>query len=293
MTYEEAYRKLSPVGQEHLLEYYEELNGQEKKSLLQQIEELDISLLDLTKDGVKEVPKGKLAPLGALTLEEIDNKKEEFVTFQAKLMRRFCSNALLSALIVAGLYLFVWKRRLGDVIVKVLENCLNIEHEAAFLIYHEYFRGHKEVFFGVAIVLIFLWLLWRLFWWMSNYFKEINQGIDSLLAEDNRFNSQQISLSKELVDLSLMLAQLSDKLARVFGNLLKNAAAYSYPQTEITIFATSSEDLVSISVQNKGATIPAENLPLLFDKFYRLDEARMSNTGGTGLGLAITLPATK
>ena len=78
MTYEEAYRKLSPVGQEHLLEYYEELNGQEKKSLLQQIEELDISLLDLTKDGVKEVPKGKLAPLGALTLEEIDNKKEEF-----------------------------------------------------------------------------------------------------------------------------------------------------------------------------------------------------------------------
>ncbi|MCX4316034.1 MAG: vancomycin resistance histidine kinase VanS, partial [Lachnospiraceae bacterium] len=87
------------------------------------------------------------------------------VTFQAKLMRRFCSNALLSALIVAGLYLFVWKRRLGDVIVKVLENCLNIEHEAAFLIYHEYFRGHKEVFFGVAIVLIFLWLLWRLFWW--------------------------------------------------------------------------------------------------------------------------------
>lgn len=65
------------------------------------------------------------------------------------------------------------------------------------------------------------------------------------------------------------------------------AAAYSYPQTEITIFATSSEDLVSISVQNKGATIPAENLPLLFDKFYRLDEARMSNTGGTGLGLAI------
>lgn len=78
MTYEEAYRKLSPVGQEHLLKYYEELNGQEKKSLLQQIEELDISLLDLTKDGVKEVPKGKLTPLGALTLEEIENKKEEF-----------------------------------------------------------------------------------------------------------------------------------------------------------------------------------------------------------------------
>ncbi len=97
MTYEEAYQKLSPVGQEHLLKYYEELNGQEKKSLLQQIEELDISLLDLTKDGVKEVPKGKLAPLGALTLEEIDDKKEEFEAIGMEAIRECKVGAVLLA----------------------------------------------------------------------------------------------------------------------------------------------------------------------------------------------------
>lgn len=78
MTYKEAYEKLSPVGQEHLLQYYDELKEQEKVSLLKQIEDLDLSLLDLIQDGAKEVPKGKLAPLGALTLEEIETKKQEF-----------------------------------------------------------------------------------------------------------------------------------------------------------------------------------------------------------------------
>ena len=45
--------------------------------------------------------------------------------------------------------------------------------------------------------------------------------------------------------------------------------------------------LINILFQNKGDAIPAEKLPALFDKFYRLDEARISDTGGTGLGLAI------
>lgn len=52
------------------------------------------------------------------------------------------------------------------------------------MIYHEYFRGYKEIFFVAAITLIFLALLWRLFRWLSSYFTEINQGIDILLAED-------------------------------------------------------------------------------------------------------------
>ena len=65
MTYEEAKQKLMPVGQEHLLQYFEELGEEEKKSLLKQIEDLDLSLLNLIEGGVKEIPKGKLEPLGA------------------------------------------------------------------------------------------------------------------------------------------------------------------------------------------------------------------------------------
>lgn len=78
MTYEEAKQKLMPVGQEHLLQYFEELGEEEKKSLLKQIEDLDLSLLNLIEGGVKEIPKGKLEPLGAVTLEEIAAKREHY-----------------------------------------------------------------------------------------------------------------------------------------------------------------------------------------------------------------------
>ena len=78
-----------------------------------------------------------------------------------------------------------------------------------------------------------------------------------------------------------------EKLARVFSNILKNAASYSYPHTEITISAEKSEHEVIIQFQNSGEDIPSEALVSLFDKFYRADKSRSSDTGGTGLGLAI------
>ena len=133
--------------------------------------------------------------------------------------------------------------------------------------------------------------------------------------EITRYNLQQINISKENVDLYYMLVQLSDelspvlsangnsttlkmdenitvyadpdKLARVFNNILKNAAAYSLPDTEIIIFVEERDDMVAISFINKTQPIPREKLSSLFKKFYRLDESRSSNTGGAGLGLAI------
>ena len=78
MTYEEALHKLAPAGQEHLLQYYEEINEEQKKFLLRQIEDLDLSLLELIQDGAKEVEKRKLEPLGAVTLEEIAKKRDEY-----------------------------------------------------------------------------------------------------------------------------------------------------------------------------------------------------------------------
>ena len=78
-----------------------------------------------------------------------------------------------------------------------------------------------------------------------------------------------------------------DKIARVFNNILKNAIAYSYKNTVIKIAAFEEEDYVAVTISDKGTTIPNENLRMIFDKFYRLDEARSTNTGGAGLGLAI------
>ena len=78
-----------------------------------------------------------------------------------------------------------------------------------------------------------------------------------------------------------------EKMARVFNNILKNAAAYSFPDTEIVISAEQRGENVQISFCNQGKRIPPEKLEKLFDKFYRLDEMRNTNSGSTGLGLAI------
>ena len=68
---------------------------------------------------------------------------------------------------------------------------------------------------------------------------------------------------------------------------MKNAAAYSFPDTEILVSAVQNDRETIISFKNKGKTIPKDKLPLLFEKFYRSDDSRASNTGGAGLGLAI------
>ena len=78
-----------------------------------------------------------------------------------------------------------------------------------------------------------------------------------------------------------------EKLARVFNNILKNAVAYSYPDTEIQVRCIEAEEKVYITFSNRGKTIPAQKLNAVFEKFFRLDEARSTNNGGAGLGLAI------
>ncbi|GMX66597.1 HAMP domain-containing sensor histidine kinase [Paenibacillus elgii] len=140
--------------------------------------------------------------------------------------------------------------------------------------------------------------------------KQINE-----FFEITRYNLQKIKLEKETIDLYYMLVQMTDefypilsekgnttvlhadenltvygdpvKLARVFNNILKNAAAYSYPNTEIVISAEEIEGYIKIAFQNQGNTIPPDKLAAIFEKFYRLDEARTSDTGGSGLGLSI------
>ena len=80
----------------------------------------------------------------------------------------------------------------------------------------------------------------------------------------------------------------SEKLARVFNNILKNAVAYSYEKTNICVTAKrTADDFIEIRFTNHGRTIPTQKLQSIFDKFFRLDESRTTNSGGAGLGLAI------
>lgn len=133
--------------------------------------------------------------------------------------------------------------------------------------------------------------------------------------EITRFNLQTIVLNKEKINLLFMLQQMADefypiltpqgkqvsvnvpegmtlwgdadKLARVFNNILKNAIAYSYENSVIDISAEQQDKYTVITFTNKGNPIPQSKLDTIFEKFYRLDSARSTNTGGAGLGLAI------
>jgi two-component system sensor histidine kinase VanS len=142
----------------------------------------------------------------------------------------------------------------------------------------------------------------------------LDQLVDEFF-EITRFNLQHITVNRECINLSVMLRQMADefypmltpqrktaivnapdgltlwgdgdKLSRVFNNILKNAIAYSYDNSAILISAYGEGDNVVISFTNEGSPIPKEKLDMIFEKFFRLDSARSSNTGGAGLGLAI------
>lgn len=133
--------------------------------------------------------------------------------------------------------------------------------------------------------------------------------------EITRFNINTVTLERNRIDLNMMLEQMtdefypmlseknlsvsidipehiimfadSDKIARVFDNLLKNAVNYSYENTEIKIGARVRRNKVIIKFRNKCDEIPKDKLDRLFEKFYRMDSSRNSTTGGSGLGLAI------
>ena len=76
MTYENALEILKKYGQEHVLAYYDELNEEEKQSLLLQIDEIDFSMFDVLKEKDTAGKTGSITPTAALTLDTI--KEYEF-----------------------------------------------------------------------------------------------------------------------------------------------------------------------------------------------------------------------
>ena len=76
-------------------------------------------------------------------------------------------------------------------------------------------------------------------------------------------------------------------LARLFDNLINNAIKYGSEGKKIIVKVDATDTVVTVSVTNFGYVIPKEELPLLFEKFYRVEQSRSTATGGTGLGLAI------
>ena len=133
--------------------------------------------------------------------------------------------------------------------------------------------------------------------------------------EITKFNAQDIVLEKTELNLSRMLEQIADemyavlqgknlkceveadddivvradpdKLARVFDNLMRNAIAYCRKDSTIRIHVSQDESNALIVFVNEGPKISNDKLQHIFEKFFRADDSRSSETGGAGLGLAI------
>ena len=104
----------------------------------------------------------------------------------------------------------------------------------------------------------------------------------TIIAEKNN-----LTFKKCFTDNEIIVSIDSNQMVRVFENILINAIKYSSGQGKIYVKALKQYGRVIVMIENEGDTIPEEDLTLLFDRFYRVEKSRMSQTGGSGLGLAI------
>jgi len=100
-------------------------------------------------------------------------------------------------------------------------------------------------------------------------------------------NAKGLSLTIDLPDEPPLCEIDSHRIGQVLRNLLNNAVAHTAEGGAITITAREAGNQVEIAVVDKGEGIPPEDLPHIFERFYRVDRSRTRRTGGSGLGLTI------
>ncbi|MBC1552373.1 HAMP domain-containing histidine kinase [Listeria booriae] len=108
------------------------------------------------------------------------------------------------------------------------------------------------------------------------------------IAEESEFSFPDAKISLTVPDEKLMTNADREKLKRVFENLIHNSMKYmDKTQAKITIQLEKQQDMAIITFGDNGKGIPDANLNAIFDRFYREEQSRNSNTGGSGLGLSI------
>ena len=117
---------------------------------------------------------------------------------------------------------------------------------------------------------------------LAEFLSQLIEELTPMFDENNltvykKFESEKISVVIDTV-----------KMLRVFENLITNAIKYSYKPGEILIGLYEKDNTAILVFRNKGDHLSKEKTEKLFDRFYRLDESRNTNTGGSGLGLAIS-----
>ncbi len=117
---------------------------------------------------------------------------------------------------------------------------------------------------------------------------EITEVINSSIAKIKPLLEEKgIKVITEFPGYAINVLGNSDRLEQVITNLLDNAHRFSPPGGEIRVTVKELNTNVEVTVKDWGEGIPADDLPLIWGRFYRVDKARSREKGGTGLGLAI------
>ena len=108
-----------------------------------------------------------------------------------------------------------------------------------------------------------------------------------LISLEGRINDRGLDVDAQFPEDPVMVWGDPDAVTQVCYNLLDNAAKFAAQGTAITVQITKKDGKAYIAVRNLGATIPSDELPLLFERFHKADSSRSVDRDGVGLGLYI------
>lgn len=108
-----------------------------------------------------------------------------------------------------------------------------------------------------------------------------------LLSFEQKINEKQLDVNVDFPDLPVYTRAQQDHIIQVIYNLLDNAVKFCSPQGTLGLKLHTGGNKIYVSIANSGRTIPPDELPLVFDRFHKLDKSRSENRDGWGLGLYI------
>lgn len=109
----------------------------------------------------------------------------------------------------------------------------------------------------------------------------------AVAAFANRYRAEDVGLASHIANYLPKIWADPERLGQVLGNLLDNALRHTPPHGHVDVAATATHSVLTITVSDTGEGVAAEDLPYLFERFYRVDAARDRARGGSGIGLSI------
>ena len=108
-----------------------------------------------------------------------------------------------------------------------------------------------------------------------------------LISMEKKITDRELDVEADIPEGPILVLGDNDLITQVIYNLLENAAKFAYKGSALYLGLTLLDGRARVSVRNSGDTIPAEELPLLFERFHKSDKSRSEDKDGVGLGLYI------